>query len=241
MSGLQPQTLGVLAPQVWPEGHDGPQLTVPPQVSLIIPQLSVEGQPVSLVHPQTFGTPGFPAPQVWPAGQVPLVAPQVMGGQPGAVKVPQLSPTGHVVLQVGEQVFPSALQESPVGQLPQLIMPPQPFGAVPQICPVGQAVSGMQLQTLGVLAPQVWPIAHVPQLRFPPQPSGIVPQLSGVGHPLRGVQPHMFGVPPPPQVLPAGQEPLPHWPVHPSPAPHGLLLQFGVQPQTFFAPPPPQV
>jgi hypothetical protein len=139
---VQPQTFGLLGvppPHVLLPEH-APQLIVPPQVSLIVPQLSGEGQPVSLLHPQTFGTPGFPAPQVWPVGHVP----QLMGWQPGAVNVPQLSPAGHVGEQLGEQVVPLVLQDWPVGQLPQLMVPPQPSGAVPQIWPVGHAVAGLQ-------------------------------------------------------------------------------------------------
>ena len=142
MSGLQPQTLGVLAPQVWPEGHDGPQLTVPPQVSLIIPQLSVEGQPVSLVHPQTFGTPGFPAPQVWPAAHVPqwIVPPQPSG------MVPQLSPVGQALIGVQPQTLG------------------EPGFPPPQVCPAGQAgpqVRVAQPASGGVYVPQLSGEGHV--------------------------------------------------------------------------------
>ena len=68
-------------------------------------------------------------------------------------------------------------------QVPQLTVPPQPFGAVPQFCPPTQAcagVCGMQVvpQTLAVPPPpQVAGAVQVPQVTVPPQPSEAVPQF----------------------------------------------------------------
>jgi hypothetical protein len=73
-----------------------------------------------------------------------------------------------------------------LGQVPQLSMPPQPSGAVPQTSPAGQVVAGVQEQWLAL---QVWgEVQFPPQVTVPPQPSGMVPQLVPEGHVLRGVQ-----------------------------------------------------
>jgi hypothetical protein len=134
-------------------------------------------------------------------------------------------------------------------QVPQLIMPPQPSGAVPQFWPVGQVVLGTHgvPQTLGVPPPpQVAGAVQVPQLSMPPQPSAMEPQFWPLGQVVSGVQPQTLGVPPPPQVWgevhagpqksmppqPFGSvpqlEPEGHWARHPPP-------------QTLGVPPPPQV
>jgi hypothetical protein len=71
-----------------------PQVIVPPQPSDAVPQICPAGQAVSGVQPQTLALPGFPPPQVWPAGQVGpqvTVPPQVSG------IVPQLSGAGHAL------------------------------------------------------------------------------------------------------------------------------------------------
>jgi hypothetical protein len=60
-----------------------------------------------------------------------------------------------------------------------LIVPPQPFGLVPQFSPAGQLVAGVQPQTfVAPPPPHVWGPVQVPQLRVPPQPSELVPQLA---------------------------------------------------------------
>jgi hypothetical protein len=83
---------------------------------------------------------------------------------------------------------------------PQVIMPPQPSGAVPQFWPEGQAVAVWHLHTFDTQAfgaPQV----AGPQTIMLPQPSEMLPQLAPVGQALTvGVQPHTLGVPPPPHV-----------------------------------------
>jgi hypothetical protein len=70
--------------------------------------------------------------------------------------------------------------------VPQLSVPPQSSGAVPQFCPAGHEVAGVQQ----VPALQVCPDGHVPQLSVPPQSSGAVPQFCPAGHEVAGVQPH---------------------------------------------------
>src|SRR6185437_10614386 len=129
-----------------------------------------------------------------PAGQAVLGTPVLL---PQTLAVP---PPPHV---------------SPVAQVPQLSMPPQPSEIVPQLSGVGHLVSGVQLapQTLAVPPPpHVSPVGHVPpQTTMPPQLSEIVPQLSPAGQVVSGVQvlpPQAPAVPPPPQVSPVGH-PLP--------------------------------
>jgi hypothetical protein len=51
----------------------------------------------------------------------------------------------------GQQVVP--LQATPPGHEPQLTMPPQPSGTVPQLSPAGQLVIGVQPQTFAVPPP----------------------------------------------------------------------------------------
>jgi hypothetical protein len=106
----------------------------------------------------------------------------------------------------------SALHVELAGQLPQLMVPPQPSEIVPQTSPAGQALIGVQPQTFGTLGvppPHVLLPEHVPQFTVPPQPSLIVPQLSGEGQPVCLVQPQTLAMPgfPPPQVWPAAHVP----------------------------------
>ena len=72
---------------------------------------------------------------------------------------------------------------------PQLIVPPQPLGAVPQFCPAGHVVAAVHPQTLGVpLPPQVCGNTHAgPHATVPPHPSATVPQLSPAGHVVAGM------------------------------------------------------
>ena len=85
---------------------------------------------------------------------------------------------------------------------PQLTVPPQPLGTVPQLSPAGQVVIGVQPQTLGVPPPPqlCGAVQAGPQVSVPPQPSERVPQLAPPGQAVRGVQPQTLGVPPPPQL-----------------------------------------
>lgn len=78
-----------------------------------------------------------------------------------------------------------ALQDVPVGQVPHVIVLPQPSDAVPHCCPAGQPV-GTQPQVPLLL--QVWPLGQEPQLTVPPQPSGAVPQVCPAGHVVLGWQ-----------------------------------------------------
>ena len=102
------------------------------------------------------------------------------GGSVGAGRLIAPPPGWHVLL--GEQVCP-------VGHEPQLSVPPQPSGIVPQLF-VGQ-VFGIQVCATQTLFVQVALTAHVPQLSVPPQPSGIVPQFFPCAA-------HVVGVHPPP-------------------------------------------
>jgi hypothetical protein len=93
--------------------------------------------------------------------------------------------------------------------LPQVIVPPQPSGHVPQFLPPGHTVSAVHAgepQTLDVPPPpQVSGGVQVPvpQVIVPPQPSAQGPQFRPVGHEVMGVhvgEPQTLGVPPPPHV-----------------------------------------
>jgi hypothetical protein len=76
-----------------------------------------------------------------------------------------------------------------VAQVPHLIVPPQPSGAAPQVCPVGHVVLGVQPQTLGVPPPpQVWGAVQVPQLSVPPHPFAMLPQFLCWAAQVVGVQ-----------------------------------------------------
>jgi hypothetical protein len=124
--------------------------------------------------------------------------------------------------------------------VPQLTVPPQPLGTVPQVKPAGQALRGVQphwLGLLGVPPPHVCGAVHVPQLTVPPQPSGTVPQVSPAGQTFSAVQPHWWGLlgVPPPHVCGAVQVPQLTMPPQPSGtvpqvSPAGQVVVMGVQP-----------
>jgi hypothetical protein len=80
---------------------------------------------------------------------------------------------------LGEQVCP-------LGHEPQLSVPPQPSGMLPQAL-AGQ-VWGMQVCGTQTLLVQVAFAAQVPQFNVPPQPSGTLPQLSPWTAHVVGVQ-----------------------------------------------------
>jgi hypothetical protein len=77
---------------------------------------------------------------------------------------------------VGTQTVPAGLQVVSSGHAPQLMVPPHPSFAGPQIRPVGHVVAGTQVQAVP-WALQVVPSGHGGQLTVPPQPSGAVPQI----------------------------------------------------------------
>jgi len=118
--------------------------------------------------------------------------PQLIGLQPvmPGLNVPQLSPAGQDVGQTLVHCVPVELQAVPAAQVPQLMVPPQPSGAVPQIWPVGQLVAGTQTH---LLLTQAWfaPV-QVPQLMVPPQPSETLPQVSPAGQDAAGVHTHLL-------------------------------------------------
>jgi hypothetical protein len=64
---------------------------------------------------------------------------------------------------------------SPLGQVPQFSVPPQPSGRLPH--EFDGHVFGVQAFVTQTLPVHVWLTAQVPQLSVPPQPSGIVPQF----------------------------------------------------------------
>ncbi len=94
---------------------------------------------------------------------------------PQPVAPPQIPPALGQVLAAAWQV-PFSSQTEPLAQAPQFTLPPQPSGAVPQFCPAGQAVRGVQPQTLAPPPPpQVWePVQLDVWLHVPPT------QLAGV-------------------------------------------------------------
>ena len=112
--------------------------------------------------------------------------------------------------------------------MPQLIEPPHPSPAVPQVWPAGHVVLGVQLQTFAV---QVCGAVHVPQLSVPPQPFDALPQVKPRAAQVVGVQlpPQTFGVPPPPQMLPFTHFARPQSTTLPQPSgtlPHSRAPQF---------------
>lgn len=98
-----------------------------------------------------------------------------------------------VVLDAVLEVVPASVpatphtlfvQVSPMRQVPQLTVPPQVSGMVPQLSPAGHAVMGAQPQTFWVPPPP-----HVsgavqagPQFSVVPSQAATVPQLTPVGH-----------------------------------------------------------
>ena len=141
----------------------------------------------------------------------------------GRVMVPPLG--WHVLL--GAQVCP-------LGQVPQLSVPPQPSGIVPQEL-AGQ-VFGVHVCVTQTLLVQVALTGQVPQLSVPPQPSGIVPQFLPWAEHVVGVQPPPVWQVPLTHVCPVGHEQL-IMPPHPSetlphllptpPEPHVRGTQLG--------------
>src|SRR5215510_9650338 len=87
-------------------------------------------------------------------------------------------------------------------QTPQVRVPPQPSGMVPQFLPWAAQVVGVQgagvPQTLATPPPpQVWGAVQTPQVSVPPQPSGMVPQFLPCAAHVVGVPAHV-SVPPQP-------------------------------------------
>src|SRR5207342_1439936 len=86
-------------------------------------------------------------------------------------------------------------------QLPQLNIPPQPLGMLPQFFPKAAHVVGAQPQTFAVPAPpQVCGLVQTPQLSVLVQPSEMVPQfLPCAVHVVgtQGTRPQTLGEPPP--------------------------------------------
>jgi hypothetical protein len=77
--------------------------------------------------------------------------------------------------------------------MPQLRIPPQPSGTVPQFCPGGHTPI-VQPHWLGVPPPpHVCGAMHVPQSTVPPQPLSALPQFWPLTHAcsrVLGVHPH---------------------------------------------------
>jgi hypothetical protein len=69
------------------------------------------------------------------------------------------------------------VQVALTGQVPQLSVPPQPSGIVPQFLPCAEHVVGVQPPPVWHVPPvHVCPVGHV-QLIMPPQPSETLPHL----------------------------------------------------------------
>ena len=148
---MQPQTFGVPPPpQVCGAVHAGPQLTVPPHPSSMVPQFLPAPQEVIGVQPHTLL-----APQTSGAWHVPHVVVREVPQLSVPVTVPQFLPRRRqnaASLSGVQQALPAVHTAGGV-HVPQLIVPPQPLGAVPQFWPPGQEVAGVQPQTLGVPPP----------------------------------------------------------------------------------------
>src|SRR5215468_11714027 len=129
-------------------------------------------------------------------------------------------PLGWQVL-LGEHVWP-------LGQLPQLSVPPQPSGMLPQL--LAEQTWGVQVLVTHTLLMQVALVAQVPQLSEPPQPSGMLPQFLACAVQLVGVQPPPVWQVPLTHDSPTGQ---PQVMVPPQPSDTG--------PQAAPTPPEPQV
>jgi len=143
-----------------------------------------------------------------------LTGASVVGGRVG------VPPLGWQVL-LGEHVWP-------LGQVPQLRVPPQPSGIVPQS--FAGHVFGVHVCVMHTLFVHVALTAHEPQASVPPHPSGMLPQFLPCDA-------HVVGVHPPPvwqvpfvQVSPTGQVHV-IWPPQPS----------ETDPHLFPTPPEPQV
>jgi hypothetical protein len=126
--------------------------------------------------------------------------------------VPQFLPDGHAGIGVQELAHVPfehtiALGHAPFN-VPQLTVPPQPLGIVPQLREPHAALagSGVQPQTFAVPdepPPQVCGDEQLPQLTVPPQPSDTVPQFlppAQAAAVVFGVHPQALSMPPPPHV-----------------------------------------
>jgi hypothetical protein len=191
-----------------------PHETVPPQPSEAVAQFFAPHAALADcgVHPQTFGTPGLPAPQVWPVAQVPPVEPHVSVpvAHPLSI-VPQFLPAGHAVS--GVQLFAQVpfehtrpLAQAPA-RAPQATMPPHPLGIVPQLFDPQTAAAAIgahphTFATEGEPPPQDCGDVQPPQLTVPPQPSAMSPQFfpAHATTEVFGVQPHVLAAAPPPHV-----------------------------------------
>jgi hypothetical protein len=101
----------------------------------------------------------------------------------------------------------------PLGHVPQLSVPPQPSGIVPQEF-AGQ-VFGVHVCVTHTLFVQVALTGHVPQLSVLPQPSEIVPQFLACAEHVVGVQPPPAWHVPFVHVWPTGHAQV-IWPPQPS-------------------------
>ena len=78
------------------------------------------------------------------------------------------------------------VQTCPVGQLPQVAIPPQPSIHVPHCLSAGQAIGVQTSQMFAVTWPQACPALQPPHWIEPPQPSEISPHSPGL-HVVFGV------------------------------------------------------
>src|SRR5688572_5709238 len=100
---------------------------------------------------------------------------------------------------------------SPLGQVPQSIVPPQPSPMTPHSAPPVHELLGVQMPTLphwfGATAPHTSGPEHVPQSTTPPHPLPTMPHSAPVSEQSSGSHPwHWLGTPPTfVQSSPAGQ------------------------------------
>jgi hypothetical protein len=94
-------------------------------------------------------------------------------------------------------VTPAPPQVCGAVQAPQVSVPPQPSGIVPQFFPCAAQVVGVHVpQTFATPAPpQVCGAVQAPQVSVPPQPSEIVPQFFPCAAQVVGVQAGAVTVP----------------------------------------------
>jgi hypothetical protein len=185
-----------------------PQDRVPPQPSGHEPQLLPIPPHVLGVQPQTLAVGLVPPPHVCPAGQLPPFVPQVTVPPQPSETIPQSRPAGQVV--IGEQAPlpqtfgvpgpPSAWAppQVPPSQPPQLMVPPQPSGAIPHCRPGWPHAFGVQPHDIVPFAfvMHVLPAPHVPHTRKAPHPSLGLPHVApSPGH-VRGTQESEASEPP---------------------------------------------
>src|SRR4051812_43916919 len=142
----------------------------------MVPQFLPCMAQVTGLQPHLLATP--PPPQVLGIAQK---LPQSMTlPQPSEI-VPHWAPSSAQFFgehgRLPQRFAPSPPQISGAVHAPQLTIPPQPSGNIPQLTFFDSHVAGVQPHRWGVPPPpQVRGAAHVPQLSIPPHESATIPQ-----------------------------------------------------------------